>query len=69
MDPHQYLNVMQMIGFTLGTIDQLQSEHMEEGQIHADYEKISEQLIDLSNYIKHCACCPAEEKDELDDGI
>lgn len=69
MEPHQFMNVMQMIGFAMGRIESFQKGYTEGDGIYEEFEAVSDALIDVSNYIKHCACCPCEEREELDDGI
>lgn len=75
MEPHQLLNLVQMIGFTLGRIDTLQKGYAPGSRGDRILDELSDQLIDISNYVKHCVSCicdPDEEEDEMeeiDDGL
>lgn len=72
MEPYQILNLVQMLGYTLGTIDSMQKRCEPGSKEHMDLEEISDQLIDASKYIKHtvlCTCDELHEHEELDDEL
>ena len=74
MEPHELLNLVQMIGFTLGRIDTLQKEYAPGSKGDRILDELSDQLIDISNYVKHCVsctCAPSNDDDleEIDDGL
>lgn len=64
MEPHQFMSVMQMIGFAMGRIDSIQKTYRKDSAFYEELEEISDALVDISNYIKHCALCPCEEHEE-----
>lgn len=74
MEPHQFLNLIQMIGFTLGRIDSLQKEYAPGSKGDRILDELSDQLIDISNYVKHCVSCASisnkdDDLEEIDDGL
>lgn len=76
MEPTQFMNLIQMIGYSLGTIDAMEKRCEPGSQEYMNLEEISDQLIDMSKYVKHCALCPCndiepdvDEPGDLDDEL
>lgn len=67
MEPIQYMNVMQMIGFTLGRIESFSLSCKPEE--HCSFKEIAEQVLEISNYIKHCAECNCVEMEGFPEEI
>ena len=52
MEPHQFMNAMQMIGFAMGRIDSIQKTYRKDSPFYGELEEISDALVDISNYLK-----------------